>query len=162
MTSHRVIPIVVAITVALLAAFAGGALTDVGPWYAGLAKPPWNPPNWLFGPAWTLIYVALVVAGVQGWTSVRQAGGRGLFLGLIAINLALNVAWSFLFFFLKRPDFALLEVVFLWLSILAIFLFLASKNRSASLLVIPYLVWVGFAGFLNLVIVRMNPSFGLF
>ncbi|NRA29195.1 MAG: tryptophan-rich sensory protein [Parvularculaceae bacterium] len=161
MTSHRTLPYAVSIGLAVFAAFAGGALTDVGTWYQALNKPSWNPPDWLFGPAWTLIYIALVIAGVRGWHAVHATTGKAIFATLVILNLVLNISWSWLFFTVKRPDFALVEVVFLWLSILAIVVFIAAKDRPAMLLTLPYLFWVGFAGYLNLVIVQLNPSFGL-
>jgi len=159
-TRKLVSPTAVAILIAVVAAFLGGALTPIGPWYEGLNKPPWNPPNWLFGPVWTAIYISLVVAGVRAWRGAERLGGRGLILGLVAVNLVLNVTWSALFFTLQRPDWALIEVVFLWLSNLSLVVLWWRKDRTAGLLTMPYLLWVGFAGYLNFVLVQLNAPFG--
>ncbi len=148
----------VAALLTMLVAGAGGSLTQIGPWYFALAKPAWQPPDWLFGPAWTTIFTLTAIAGVLAW---RGAAGRGRWLvaGAFALNAALNIAWSALFFFLRRPDWALVEVVPLWLSVAGLMLVTARFNRVAPWLLLPYLLWVGFAGFLNLTIVRLNGPF---
>jgi tryptophan-rich sensory protein len=147
------------ITLALLGV--GGAVTQIGPWYRQeLKKPSWTPPNWAFGPAWTLILSLAAWAGVLAWS---HAPGRldHVRIGLLfAVNVVLHLAWSPLFFNLKRPDWALAEVVFLWLSILALIVGLAPYSTLAAILIAPYLAWVTFAAVLNLVIVRLNPPFG--
>jgi tryptophan-rich sensory protein len=143
------------ITVAMLAI--GGATTTVGPWYRHLRKPTWNPPDWAFGPAWTVILGLAAWAGVLGWTHAPDAEGHRRVAVLFGINILLHMLWSPLFFNLKRPDWALIEVPFLWLSILALMLGLAPFSLLASWLLLPYLLWVGFAAFLNLTIVRLNP-----
>ena len=150
------VTIVVAVIITLAVLGVGGAMTTVGPWYRALRKPSWNPPDWIFGPAWTLILGLAAWAGVLGW-----AGGSHLLVGsLFAINIALHMLWSPLFFNLERPDWALIEVPFLWLSILALMIALAPISTLATWLLLPYLLWVAFAAFLNLTIVRMNPPFG--
>ncbi len=147
------------ITLALLGV--GGAVTQIGPWYRQeLRKPPWTPPNWAFGPAWTLILSLGAWAGVLAWSHSATTADH-LRLGLLfAINIALHLAWSPLFFNLKRPDWALIEVAFLWLSILALIVGTAAYSMLAPWLLAPYLLWVTFAGVLNLTIVRLNPPFG--
>lgn len=137
----------------------GEALTDLGPWYWQLMKPSWQPPDWLFGPAWTLIFALTVAGGVLGWRTAASRPARQRLLILFAANGFLNVAWSLLFFRLQRPDWALVEVVFLWLSILALIVALARHSISASLLLAPYLVWVTFASILNWSIVELNRPF---
>ncbi|MCX7373132.1 MAG: tryptophan-rich sensory protein [Alphaproteobacteria bacterium] len=148
----------VAALLTMLVAGAGGSLTQIGPWYFGLAKPSWQPPDWLFGPAWTTIFTLTAIAGVLAW---RGAAGRGRWLvaAAIGLNAVLNVVWSALFFFLRRPDWALVEVVVLWLSVVGLTLVTARFNRVAPWLLVPYLLWVGFAGVLNLAIVRLNGPF---
>ncbi|MBW4024389.1 MAG: tryptophan-rich sensory protein [Proteobacteria bacterium] len=152
--------IVVAAIITLLMLIVGGALTTVGPWYRDLRKPSWNPPDWVFGPAWTLILGLAAWAGVIGWLRAKTAGEHALIAGLYAINIVLHGAWSPLFFNLRRPDWALMEVPFLWLSVLALILALAPLSALAGWLLVPYLLWVAFAAYLNLVIVRMNRPFG--
>ncbi len=92
-------------------------MTDLGPWYYSLREPAWKPPDWLFGPAWTLIFALAAMAGVIGWRSAPTARDRVWLLALFVVNINLNILWSGLFFRLQRPDYALVEVGFLWLSI---------------------------------------------
>jgi len=135
----------------------GGLATDVGPWYRQLAKPSWNPPDWLFGPAWTLIYICIIVAVGRAWNEINAAD-KGALMLLLAVNLVLNVLWSVLFFTLRRPAWALLEVAGLWISIAALLVFLYRIDRISGQLMLPYLVWVTFAAYLTLTIVRLNPA----
>ena len=153
-------PILVAAGVAILTALAGGFATRIGDWYMDLAKPEWNPPDWLFAPAWTVIYALAVIAAVIGWRAARSNADRAWLLSLFFVNAVLNVAWSFLFFTLQRPDWALAESVTLFLSVLALIVFFARFKPLASGVLLPYLLWVGFATFLNYEIVRLNGPFG--
>ena len=145
----------IAITVTVLGV--GGLMTDVGPWYKSLRKPSWNPPNWAFGPAWTVILGLAAWAGVLGWEHAGGASERIRVLALFGVNIVLHMAWSPLFFNLQRPDWALAELPFLWLSIVALMIGLAPLSALAAWLLLPYLLWVTFAGWLNLTIVRLNP-----
>lgn len=135
-------------------------MTDIGPWYQGLKKPAVNPPNWAFAPAWTAIYALAVIAGVTGWRACRTSKQRAWLISLFFANAILNVLWSAVFFTLKRPDWALAEVATLWLSVLALVVFLWRISRPAALVLIPYLVWVAFAAYLNLEVVKLNGPFG--
>ncbi len=153
-------PILCAAGAALLVALLGGAATDIGPWYYSLHKPSWQPPDWLFAPAWTLIYALTALAGVLAWTHFPDRDRRQRILALFALNALLNVTWSELFFRFKRPDWALAELVPFWLSILALTLLLSQVSRLAGWALLPYLAWVMFAGILNLAIVRLNGPFG--
>ncbi len=137
----------------------GGSATDIGPWYFSLHKPSWEPPDWLFPVAWTLIYALTAMAGVIAWRAASSRVLRQRILVFFALNALLNVAWSEIFFKLQRPDWALVEVVPFWLSIVLIFM-IAPISSTASRLLVPYLVWVAFAAFLNLAIVRLNPGMG--
>jgi tryptophan-rich sensory protein len=150
-------------TAAIAATFVGalGALTtDLGPWYVALRKPSWQPPDWLFGPAWTLIFALAALAGVLYWRSGADRNRRLTVLAGFALNAFLNTLWSLFFFRLKRPDWALGEVGFLWLSILVLIVLLARNSRLAAWSLVPYLLWVTFAAYLNWTIVRMNGSLG--
>ncbi|MGE4243387.1 TspO/MBR family protein [Ramlibacter sp.] len=148
---------------AAAAAFAVGALgslmTDIGPWYKGLAQPAWKPPDWLFGPAWTLIFAFAAASGAVAWRHAPDRGSREWLLVLFSLNGFLNVLWSLLYFRLRRPDWALAEVVVLWLSILVLMGVQARYSRRASLLLLPYLAWVAFAAALNWATVRLNGPF---
>ena len=151
--------IITATVITLLVLGVGAAMTTVGPWYRNLQKPSWNPPDWIFGPAWTLILGLAAWAGGLAWINA-DAGGHARIAALFAVNIVLHLLWSPLFFNLRRPDWALIEVPFLWLSVLALMVGLAPFSAVAPWLLLPYLLWVGFAAVLNLVIVRMNAPFG--
>ncbi len=153
-------PILIAAGCATLVAGAGGAVSTIGPWYKSLRKPTWQPPNWLFGPAWTLIFALITAAGVIGWEATPNAESAARLLSLFGINAIANFAWSYLFFSRRRPDWALFDIAPLWLSILALIVTLAFLAKLAALLLLPYLLWVSFAGYLNYVIVRLNAPFG--
>ncbi len=156
----RAATIAVAAGCAMVVAVTGGLMTELGPWYQALITPPWKPPDWLFGPAWTLIFTTATLSVISSWrTAPDRAFQRGTVL-LFVLNGVLNVLWSALFFRLERPDWALWEVGFLWLSILWLMLRLWRPSRTASLLLLPYLVWVGIAATLTLAVVRLNAPFG--
>lgn len=161
MTERRSIfkPVGVAAAVALSIGILGGTLTDTGPWYQNLNKPSWQPPDWLFGPAWTVIFALAVVSAVSAWRHAADKDQREWVVGLFAINGFFNVLWSTLFFALKRPDWALIEVCFLWLAILLPILVFWRISRTASLALLPYLLWVSFAAYLNWTVVRLNAPF---
>jgi tryptophan-rich sensory protein len=152
--------IVVAAAIAIVVTAAGGLMTDVGPWYKNLRKPAWQPPDWLFGPAWTIILGLAAWAGVLAWQGAPDQAGRMRIAALFAVNLTLHVLWSPLFFVWRRPDWALIEMPFLWLSIIALMLGLEPFSPTASRLLLPYISWVSFAFLLNLAVVRLNRPFG--
>ena len=158
--SRRRAPVLVAAAAALAVASLGAAASDIGPWYYGLHKPSWQPPDWLFGPVWTLIFALTALAGALAWRAARSTSERRRILMLFALNALLNVMWSEMFFHLQRPDWALIEVVPFWLSIVALIVGLARFAPLASRILIPYLLWVTFAAALNLAVVRLNAPFG--
>ncbi len=155
MTSNILLAVIWGVVVA-----AGGAfLTDLSPWYFGLRRPPWQPPDWLFGPAWTIIFILEAASAVIGWQSSRTASDAALLIGAYVANGLLNMLWSLFFFTWKRPDWALYEVGFLWLSIIVMMAVLHQLAGLAWLLLLPYLLWVSFASFLTGTIVRLNAPF---
>lgn len=158
--SRRWKPILIAFGAALVVASLGGAATDIGPWYQALEKPSWQPPDWLFGPAWTLIFALSALSAATAWRHAPRGAGRDWVIGLFALNGFLNVMWSLLFFRLQRPDWALMEVTLLWLSVLVLIIYTARYSRNASLMLWPYLAWVTFAALLNWRIVELNAPFG--
>lgn len=132
-----------------------GALFPPGDWYAALQKPVWTPPNWLFGPVWTLLYIGMAIAGWRVW---RRAGGRfNPALGCWAGQLALNGLWSWLFFGLHRPDLAMVDISGLLVLIILFMVFARRYSVAAAWLFVPYALWVGFAAALNFAIWRLNP-----
>ena len=127
-----------------------GTVTRPDGWYAALAKPSFNPPNWVFGPVWTVLYVMIAIAGARTWES--GAGGSDLWLA----QMALNFAWTPVFFRLHWPGVALATIIALLIAILA---FIATRwraDRTAALLFVPYAAWVAFASVLNAAIVALN------
>jgi benzodiazapine receptor len=154
-------PILVAAIAACVVAAAGGLATEIGPWYRQLRKPSWQPPDWAFAPAWTTIFTLTAWAGVLGWYHAPDAAVRATLIAVFAANGVLNMLWSLLFFRLRRPDWALLEVVALWLSIAVLIVTLAGLSTLGSWLLVPYLLWVSFAAYLNLTIVRLNRPFAV-
>lgn len=149
--------LVVALVVCLGAAAVGGALTatSVNDWYPELAKPPWNPPAWVFGPVWTTLFVLMAVALWRVWAH-RRHRRVGHAIGLFGLQLALNVTWSALFFGLRSPGAALVEIPFLWLAIAATTVAFWRIDRVAGALLLPYLGWSGFAIALNAAIWSLN------
>ena len=131
-----------------------GAFFRPGEWYERLAKPSWRPPNWLFPPAWSVLYVCIAVAG---WLVWRQGGaGTAVALAVYAVQLLLNAGWSAVFFGMRRVDWAFGELLLLWLSIAATIAVFAPISEAAAWLLAPYLAWVTFAGLLNLSIWQLN------
>lgn len=131
----------------------------MGPWYQALEKPAFNPPDWLYAPAWTVIYGLCVLAAVFGWRASRTSKVRAWLMTLFFFNAALNILWSALFFTFRRPDWALAQVITLWLSVLALVVFFARFSPRSSALLLPYLAWVSFAAYLNYQIVVLNGPF---
>jgi tryptophan-rich sensory protein len=141
-------------------ATSGILLTPLGPWYFGLRKPSWQPPDWLFGPAWTTIFILEAASAVIGWHAAKGGTAEGWLIGSYVVNGIFNMLWSFLFFTRRRPDLALIEVALLWLSVLVMILVLANIAGLAWIFLLPYLLWVSFASVLNYTIVRLNAPFG--
>ncbi|HMA98819.1 MAG TPA: TspO/MBR family protein [Wenzhouxiangella sp.] len=144
---------------AILISVLGFLATDLEGWYQTLVTPSWQPPDWLFGPIWMLIYSLTALAGVLAWHNAPEANARSWILALFALNGFLNVLWSLLFFRLQRPDLALAEIFLLWLSIVALIVGLRAFSKTTTWLLLPYLAWVTFAGVLNAAVVRLNPAF---
>jgi len=144
------------IAACFLAALTGAAFRP-GDWYERLTKPSWRPPNRLFAPVWTILYFAISVSGWLIWRKVGFACAA-LPLAIYALQLILNAAWTPIFFGLHRPDLGFLDIVLVWLSIIATIALFYPIQVGAALLLIPYLVWVTFAAALNLAIWRLNRS----
>lgn len=155
---------VVSIVVVALAIIALGAIgawfTKLGPWYWRLRKPSWQPPDWLFGPAWTLIFALMGCAAVLAWNAPRASDGqRAAVATAFGVNFVLNTLWSVLFFTKRRPDLALIEVAAFWASIVALIIVVRPVSSLAAWLLAPYLAWVSFASVLNQRIVALNGPF---
>lgn len=150
----RYLPFVVT-GLATLAAAAFGSQFTPGEWYNQLEKPPLNPPGWVFGPVWTVLYFLMAVAAGLVWSQAgwsRASGAITLFFG----QLILNAAWSPLFFGLQSPDLALVDILLLWGAIVATMIAFFRLQPLAGWMLVPYLAWVTFATYLNFMIWRLN------
>lgn len=132
------------------AAAIGGAATatSVGTWYRTLHKPTWNPPDWIFGPVWTLLYVCMAVAAWRVWRGSEPEAGRRTLI-LFGVQLGLNALWSVLFFGLRQPGWAFAEVIVFWACLVLLLVRFGRADRIATTLWAPYVAWVSFASVLN-------------
>jgi benzodiazapine receptor len=153
-----IVSLVVAVVIPLVVGGLGGIATAsaIPTWYQGLDKPAWNPPNWVFGPVWTLLYVLMGVAAWlvwrQGWDNPQVRGALAIF----GVQLLLNLFWSLIFFGLRSPGWAVLEIAVLWGFILATTVQFYRLESVAGLLLVPYQLWVTFAAVLNATIWQLN------
>jgi len=145
------------IAVCLGVAGAGGLSTagSVQQWYPSLQKPAWTPPSWLFGPVWTTLYLMMAFAAWLVWRKRKEENVKAA-LGLFVFQLVLNAAWSPLFFGLQNPLAGLLDIVPLWAAILATVIYFRRISAVAAALLVPYLLWVGYATALNAAIWWLN------
>jgi tryptophan-rich sensory protein len=145
------------VALCLLVAALGSLATtpEIPGWYAQLAKPTWTPPSWVFGPVWTTLYVLM---GVAAWLVWRRGGFRSQArpLTLFLTQLALNLAWSFVFFGAHQVGWALVDILLLWVAIAATALAFSRASRPAAWLLAPYLAWVSYAAALNASIWLLN------
>lgn len=139
----------------LAAGALGGFATaqSVIEWYPTLTKPTWNPPAWVFAPVWTTLYVLMALAAWMAW---RRGPVAKSALQLFIVQLALNVAWSFIFFGAHNPGLAFAEIIVLWLAIIATARAFWRLSPPAGLLMLPYIAWVSFAAVLNFTVWRLN------
>jgi tryptophan-rich sensory protein len=150
------IELLICLVICFLPAVIGGRFAP-GAWYASLAKPALNPPGWVFGPVWTVLYALMGIALFLIWQR-RGAPGWALAVTVFAIQLVLNAAWSWLFFGMQRPDLAFIEICAMWVFIaLSIVAFWRLRPLAGGLL-LPYAAWVAFAAWLNLQLWRLNPT----
>jgi len=153
--TRSIIGLIVWVLLCFAVAAFGAMFSPGSTWYAQLQKPSWNPPGWVFGPVWTMLYTMMGVAAWLVWKPEGFAGAR-LALTLFLVHLIFNGAWSWLFFGLHRADLAFYEITVLWLLIIVTLLAFWNKNTTAGALLIPYLAWVSFASILNFTIWRLN------
>jgi tryptophan-rich sensory protein len=150
--------LVIAVAISLAAGGLGSIFTSsaIPTWYTTLSRPALNPPNWIFAPVWTTLFVLMGIAAFLIWKrgidKPKNREALKIFLG----QLILNVLWSFIFFGLHNPGLAFLEIIFLWLAILATILSFSKISKTAAYLLIPYIAWVSFASYLNLAIWQLN------
>jgi benzodiazapine receptor len=125
-------------------------------WYAGLTKPSFNPPNWLFGPAWTLLYLLMAVAAFLVWKQGLGAPGVKLALGVFVFQLVMNSLWSVFFFGMRSPLAGLVDIIVLWFAIVVTIFLFFRVSAPAGILLLPYIGWVSFAAVLNAAILALN------
>ena len=125
-------------------------------WYPILNKPAFTPPAWMFGPVWTFLYILMGYALYLVWNKGLKKGGVTDAVAIFGVQLILNVAWSYLFFGLRNPLLAFFEIIVLWAVLLLTYIKFHKIEANAGYLLLPYLVWTGYAGVLNFLIVLMN------
>jgi len=156
---QKIIRIAAVLTTCLLVGYFSGMVTrdSITTWYPTLVKPSFNPPNWVFAPVWTILYIMMGVAGGMVWNRLEQdpENVKKAFTFFI-IQLALNAAWSVIFFYFHNPFLALIEVILFWLLIFETHIQFKKIDKTAGLLFIPYLAWVSFATVLNASIWWLN------
>lgn len=130
--------------------------SGVDSWYTTIQKPSWNPPNWIFGPVWTTLYIMMGIALYLVWKSGSDERVKKIALILFALQLILNFLWSFIFFDQQQPGWAFLEILILWVFILLTIFAFARVNKAAAWLLVPYISWVSFAAILNYTIWQLN------
>lgn len=152
------IKLLASLVLCLLAGFVGSIFTTpkIDGWYAGIHKPSFTPPGWLFGPVWTLLYVLMGIALYLVWRKGLAAKGVKIAIAVFLVQLALNALWSFAFFGAESPLAGLVVVVALWAMIAASIAAFAPVSRAAAALLVPYILWVSFATILNASIYFLN------
>ncbi|MBM3257809.1 MAG: tryptophan-rich sensory protein [Candidatus Nealsonbacteria bacterium] len=158
MTIRNFPQLIFSIIIAQLAGVIGSIFTaaSIQNWYVFLEKPFFAPPNWLFAPAWITLYALMGISAFLVWQKKENLKLRNYALKLYAIHLVLNALWSVIFFGLRNPGLAFIEIVVLWIFILIITVKFFKIRKSAGFLFIPYLLWVSFASVLNLFIWLLN------
>ncbi len=167
MKINNAFKLIIAIVVSELAGIIGSVFTtpSITGWYAGVVKPALNPPAWVFGPVWTTLFALMGISAFLIWSSYAKATEDKkkvieIALVLFGIQLVLNTLWSIIFFGLHSPAVAFIELIVLWLAILATIISFAKISRPAMWLLLPYILWVSFAGFLNYSIWQLNKTTG--
>jgi tryptophan-rich sensory protein len=147
---REILGLVVFLVLCLAVSGIGGAITvtSVDTWYQSLHKPLFNPPDWIFAPVWTILYILMAIAGWRVWRHAQSESRRKAFM-IFAMQLGLNLAWSFLFFGLQQIGLAFLEIVILLLAIIANTILFWRVERLAGALFVPYVLWVALATVLN-------------
>ena len=152
--------LLVAFALSFAVAGVGSAFTDLNEWYFALKQPAWKPPDAAFGLIWSIIFSLCAISGWLGWHACRQTRQRRPWMVLLALYAFFNVFWSLIYFKWHRPDWSMMELPFIWQSILALMVFIYPRSRLAAWLLLPYLVWVSAAGVLNHDTIVLNGPFG--
>lgn len=158
MKTSSTFQVIIAILISEAAGIIGSVFTSpsIPTWYAGIIKPTFSPPNWVFGPVWTTLFALMGIASYIVWKKGFERREVRIALGMFALQLILNVTWSLIFFGLQNPALAFLEIIALWLAIALTIVSFYRINKNAAYLLIPYILWVSFAMFLNYTIWSLN------
>ena len=158
MKIKNILKLVYSIVICQLAGVIGSFFTfpSISTWYAALEKPSFNPPNWIFSPVWITLFILMGVSLYLVWIQGTKTKYAKMALALFGIQLSLNILWSIIFFGLKSPFFAFIEIVILWVAILLTILKFSKISKTAAYLLIPYILWVSFAAVLNFSIWVIN------
>lgn len=158
MKINNALKLIIAIVVSELAGIIGSVFTasSIEGWYAGIVKPSLNPPAWVFGPVWTTLFALMGIAAFIVWRKGLDRRDVKIALGIFVLQLALNTLWSIVFFGFHSLGGALVEIVFLWLAILATIIAFSKISKPAAWLLAPYIAWVSFAGYLNYALWILN------
>ena len=156
---RKPIRLIVAVLLPVLVGAVSGLFTasSVKTWFVTLNKPSFNPPSYVFAPVWTTLYIMMGIAFYLVWVSVTDKEQQRKAMTVYFIQLFLNFCWSFIFFYKQRPDLAFIDIVFLWISIVATLVLFYRISKPAGWLLVPYLLWVSFASALNYAIWQLNP-----
>ncbi|MDQ5893653.1 MAG: translocator protein [Patescibacteria group bacterium] len=155
---NNILKLIIALVVSQLAGIIGSIFTypSVTGWYATINRPEFAPPNWVFGPVWTTLFILMGIAAFLVWKKGLDRKDVKIALGIFIGQLILNTLWSIIFFSLQSPGAAFFEMIFLWLAIFATIIAFAKISKPAAWLLLPYILWVSFAGFLNYSIWMLN------
>ncbi len=158
MKINNFVKLIIALVVPQIFAILGSIFTQssIGSWYSLIEKPVFNPPNWIFAPVWTTLYILMGVAAYLVWKKDLKKKEQRFVILIFIFQLCLNLFWSYLFFFLKNPGIAFTEIISLWFAILATIIAFYQFNKWSAYLLLPYILWVSFAAVLNFNIWQLN------
>lgn len=158
MNKNNILKFIVSLGIPQLAGAIGSIFTisSIPVWYEALNRPELAPPNWVFGPVWTTLFLLMGIAVFLVLKKGSEKKGVKIALGVFAVQLVLNTLWSYIFFGLQSPGGAFIEIIFLWIAILANIIVFYRISKLAAYLLIPYIAWVSFAGYLNYMIWVLN------
>lgn len=158
MKISKIVPLIVCIAITELAGVLGSVSmgSSLTTWYVDIVKSPLNPPNWVFGPVWTTLFLLMGIALYVVWMERSDMRRRRRAVTIFSVQLVLNIMWSMLFFGLQNPVAAFIEIIALWCAILATIVSFYKVKHLAAWLLIPYILWVSFASYLNFYVAAFN------
>jgi tryptophan-rich sensory protein len=154
----EILKLILSIVVVFIAGSIGNyfTITEITTWYTALAKPTWTPPNWVFGPVWTTLFILMGIALYLVWSKGLKRKDVKIAIGIFAVQLILNTSWSIIFFGLHSPLGGLITIIILWIAILANIIVFYRISKPAGFLLVPYIVWVSIAAYLNYSVYLLN------